>query len=125
VITAYDLNKGIIRWQSGFGDDLALAAQGIHGTGITQMRNSIIVTASGLIFGFGGDSTIYAFDADTGKVLWSAPLGGAAGVRGSPTMYEIDGRAYLLVPIGSAAGGTSAPHADAPTGYVTFALPAK
>ena len=65
------------------------------------MRNSVIVTASGLLFGFGGDSTIYAYDTDTGKVLWSAPLGGASGVRGSPVMYELDGRAYLLVPIGS------------------------
>ena len=89
VITAYDLNKGAIRWQTGFGDDPALAAQGIHGTGMTQMRNSVIVTASGLLFGFGGDSTIYAYDTDTGKVLWSAPLGGASGVRGSPVMYEI------------------------------------
>jgi quinoprotein glucose dehydrogenase len=124
-ITAYDLNKGTIRWQTGFGDDPALAAQGIHGTGMSQMRNSVIVTASGLLFGFGGDSTIYAYDTDTGKVLWSAPLGGASGVRGSPVMYEIDGRAYLLVPIGTPAGNATAPHPGAPTGYVTFALPAK
>ena len=124
-ITAYDLNRGTIRWQTGFGDDPALAAQGIHGTGMTQMRNSIIVTATGLLFGFGGDSTIYAFDADTGKVLWSSPLGASAGVRGSPSMYEIDGRAYLLVPIGSPAGANpTVPHPGAPTGYVTFALPA-
>jgi quinoprotein glucose dehydrogenase len=124
-ITSYDLNKGTIRWQTGFGDDPTLAAQGIHGTGMTQMRNSVIVTASGLLFGFGGDSTIYAYDTDNGKVLWSAPLGGASGVRGSPVMYELDGRAYLLVPIGTAAANAAAPHPGAPTGYVTFALPAK
>ena len=109
-----------------------LAAQGITGTGLTQMRNSLIVTAGGLLFGFGGDSKIYAYDAETGKVLWSAPLGGAAGVRGSPSMYEIDGRAYLLVPIGNAAAGGrggagAAPatplYSGAPSGYVTFALP--
>jgi quinoprotein glucose dehydrogenase len=129
LITAYDLNQGTIRWQTGFGDDPALAAQGIRGTGMTQMRNSVIVTASGLLFGFGGDSTIYAFDAATGKVLWSAPLGGAAGVRGSPVMYELDGRAYLLVPIGrpnaGARGAAAATGAqpNAPSGYVTFALP--
>ena len=41
-ITSYDLNKGTIRWQTGFGDDPILAAQGIHGTGMTQMRNSVI-----------------------------------------------------------------------------------
>jgi quinoprotein glucose dehydrogenase len=129
VITAYDLNQGAIRWQTGFGDDPALAAQGIRGTGMTQMRNSVIVTASGLLFGFGGDSTIYAFDSATGKVLWSAPLGGAIGVRGSPVMYELDGRAYLLVPIGRPnAGGRGAAavpdvQPNAPSGYVTFALP--
>ena len=49
VITAYDLNQGVIRWQTGFGDDPALAAQGVRGTGMTQMRNSVIVTAGGLI----------------------------------------------------------------------------
>jgi quinoprotein glucose dehydrogenase len=134
VITAYDLNKGTIKWQTGFGDDPALAAQGIKGTGVTQMRNSIVITASGLVFGFGGDSTVYAYDADTGKVLWSAPLGGAVGVRGSPSMFELDGREYLLVPIGNAMGGLrvggaagatpAAPHPNAPSGYVTFALPA-
>jgi quinoprotein glucose dehydrogenase len=125
VITAYDLNKGDIRWQTGFGDDPTLAAQGIRGTGMTQMRNSVIVTAGGLLFGFGGDSKIYAYDTDTGKVLWSSPLGGASGVRGSPVMYELDGRAYLLVPIGTASGGNVAPNPGAPSGYVTFALPAK
>jgi quinoprotein glucose dehydrogenase len=127
VITAYDLNHGVIRWQTGFGDDPALAAQGVRGTGMTQMRNSVIVTAGGLLFGFGGDSTIYAFDTNNGKVLWSAPLGGALGVRGSPVMYELDGRAYLLVPIGSpntgARGAADVPNPGAPSGYVTFALP--
>jgi quinoprotein glucose dehydrogenase len=125
VITAYDLNKGTIRWQAGFGDDPQLAALGIHGTGMTQMRNSVIVTAAGLMFGFGGDSTIYAFDTDTGKVLWSSPLGGASGVRGSPVMYELDGRAFLLVPIGNAPGNSAPLHPGAPGGYVTFALPAR
>jgi quinoprotein glucose dehydrogenase len=125
VITAYDLNRAAIRWQAGFGDDPVLAAQGIRGTGMSQMRNSVIVTAGGLLFGFGGDSKIYAFDTDTGKVLWSSPLGGASGVRGSPVMYELDGRAYLLVPIGSAAANATPPNPGAPTGYVTFALPAK
>jgi quinoprotein glucose dehydrogenase len=73
-ITSYDLNKGTIRWQTGFGDDPTLAALGIRGTGMSQMRNSVIVTASGLLFGFGGDSTIYAYDTDTGKVSGQRPL---------------------------------------------------
>jgi quinoprotein glucose dehydrogenase len=118
------VSQGVIRWQTGFGDDPALAAQGIHGAGVTQMRNSIIVTAGGLLFGFGRDSTIYAFDADTGMVVWPAPLGGALGVRSSPLRYELDRRAYLLVPIGgpnagrcAAGAGPDLPHPGAPKGF--------
>jgi quinoprotein glucose dehydrogenase len=135
VITAYDLNKPAIKWQTGFGDDPRLAAMGITGTGITQMRNSVIITASGLLFGIGGDGKIRAYDSDTGKVLWTALDGGAA-VRGSPSMYELDGRAYLLVPIGQPGAGAGRGGAEPPaaanqtsakpaTGYVTFALPKK
>jgi len=110
-ITAYDLNKPEIKWQVGFGDDPMLAAAGVTGTGITQMRNSVIVTAGGLLFGIGGDGHIRAYDSDTGRVLWVGKTGGATAVRGSPSMYELDGRQYLLVPAGP------------PLGYVAFALP--
>jgi quinoprotein glucose dehydrogenase len=132
-ITAYDLNKPIIRWQVGFGDDPSLAAAGVTGTAIPQMRNSVIVTASGLLFGIGGDGHIRAYDADTGRVLWTAKLGGGSGVRGSPILYELDGRVYLLVPAGLPGAGRGAAGAERetpapvgaplPTGYVTFALP--
>ena len=90
------------------------------------MRSSLIVTAGGLIFAPGGDSRIRAFDADSGKVLWTAPLGG--GITGGPSMYEVDGRQYLLVPASGEipssglAPGATAP-ADLPVGYVAFALP--
>jgi len=110
-ITAYDLNKPAIVWQVGFGDDPLLAAGGVTGTGITQMRNSVIVTAGGLLFGIGGDGYVRAYDSDTGRVLWVGKVGAPAAVRGSPSMYELDGRQYLLVPLGP------------PAGYVTFALP--
>ena len=49
-LTKYDLNTGTIKWQVGLGDDARLAALGITGTGVTQMRSSLIVTAGGLIF---------------------------------------------------------------------------
>jgi quinoprotein glucose dehydrogenase len=132
-ITAYDLNKPAIRWQVGFGDDPLLAAAGVTGTAIPQMRNSVIVTASGLLFGIGGDGHIRAYDADSGRVLWTGKLGGGLGVRGSPILYELDGREYLLVPAGipgagrgatGAAQGTPSPvETGQPAGYVTFALP--
>jgi quinoprotein glucose dehydrogenase len=111
-ITAYDLNKPAIKWQVGFGDDPRLAAAGITGTGITQMRNSIVVMASGVIFGVGGDGKVRAYDADNGKLLWTSTQGDAA-VRGSPSLYEADGRTYMMAPVA----------AEGAVQYISFALP--
>lgn len=136
-ITAFDLNAGTIRWQKGFGDDVELAALGITNTGSTQMRNSVAVTASGLIFGVGYDGKIRAWDKDTGEVLWSYQLGALGqSTRGSPTLYEVDGRAYIVVSVpeaggGGGGGGGASPAmtaarsaiANLPKGYVAFALP--
>jgi quinoprotein glucose dehydrogenase len=126
-LTKYDLNAGTIKWQVGLGDDARLAAQGVTDTGVTQMRSSLIVTAGGLIFAPGGDSKLRAYDTDTGKELWeSVALAGT--IRGGHSMYEIDGRQYILV----AASGDTPPAGQwpqtngggtPPTGYVAFALP--
>ncbi len=125
-MTKYDLNTGGIEWKVGVGDDARLAAEGITGTGVTQMRSSMIVTAGKLIFVPGGDSRVRAFDSETGKVLWTAALGGT--IRGGPSMYEVGGRQYLLVPASgeapAAAKTPGAPDAELPVGYVAFALPA-
>jgi quinoprotein glucose dehydrogenase len=135
IITAYDLNDGSIRWQKGFGDDIDLAAQGIHDTGATQMRNSVLVTAGGLLFGVGHDGKVRAWDKDTGEVLWTyqtAALGSAA--NGSPILYEIDGRPYLVVSVPSTGGGAGQNASparralqeqieDLPRGYIAFSLP--
>jgi quinoprotein glucose dehydrogenase len=112
-ITAYDLNKPAIKWQVGFGDDPKLVEAGITGTGITQMRNSIVVTASGLIFGVGGDGRVRAYDADNGKILWTSPQGGEAPVKGTPALYKIDGQEYMLAPV-SGEGAVQ---------YISFVLP--
>jgi len=105
-IVKYDLNVPAIKWRIGFGDDPALIGRGVTGTGVTQMRNSIIVTEAGLIFGAGRDNQIRAWDSDTGKQLWSSRFGG--NFVGSPAMYEMDGKQYLLVPAASTAGGRGA-----------------
>jgi quinoprotein glucose dehydrogenase len=123
----YDLNTGDIKWQVGLGDDARLAALGVTGTGVTQMRSSLIVTAGGLIFAPGGDSKVRAYEAETGNLLWTSPLLGGA-TRGGPSMYEIGGRQYLLVsasgdlPVSALPPGAAAPP-NLPTGYVAFALP--
>jgi quinoprotein glucose dehydrogenase len=126
-ITAYDLNKGTIKWQVPAGDDLAMAAQGVHNTGSRQLRTGFIVTATGLVFQVGGDRKVRAYDEETGRVLWTKEIGGSS--RGVPAMYEVNGRQYLVISVGAGGGrrgGTPAASPDSgnlPTGYVAFALP--
>jgi quinoprotein glucose dehydrogenase len=127
-IVKYDLNQPSIKWSIGFGDDPVLAARGITGTGVAATLNGIIVTESGIVFGAGRDNQIRAWDSDNGKQLWSSRFGG--NFVGSPVMYEMDGRQYLLVPAaGAAAGGRgavpAAPGMTAPLGWIAYALPAR
>jgi quinoprotein glucose dehydrogenase len=125
-IVKYDLNQPRIAWRIGFGDDPALAARGVTGTGAPALLNGIIVTESGLVFGAGGDNQIRAWDSDTGRQLWASRFGG--NFVGSPAMYETGGRQYLLVAAASTAGGRGGgtpPPAGAPMGWVAYALPAK
>jgi len=124
-IVKYDLNKPGIQWRIGFGDDPDLAPRGITGTGTPGLLNGVIVTAGGLVFGAGRDNQIRAWDSSNGKQLWSARFGGD--FIGSPVMYQMDGRQYLLVPASSAAPrrGGPPPDAAAPMGWVAYALPAQ
>ena len=87
----------------------ALAARGITGTGAPATNNGIILTASGLVFGAGLDNHIRAWDSDTGRELWSSRFGG--NFMGSPVMYVMGGKQYLLVAAASAAGGPGVPMA--------------
>ena len=125
-IVKYDLNQPRIQWRVGFGDDPALAARGITGTGMPAVNNGLVVTESGLVFGAGGDNQIRAWDSETGRRLWASPFAGA--FAGSPVMYETRGRPYLLVPAASAPGGRGAgpaPPNAGPLGWVAYTLPEK
>jgi len=135
-IVKYDVNAPAIKWRIGFGDDPVLAARGITGTGAPAINHGIIVTESGLVFGAGLDNHIRAWDTDTGKQLWSARFGG--NFAGSPVMYLMDGRQYLLVAAASSTGGrgsVAAPPppggrsgpttAIGPMGWVAYSLPGK
>ena len=133
-LVAYDLNTGTIKWQTPVGDDPAtIAAGGPTNTGSPMMRNGIIPTKTGLVFIAGNDGKMRAYDEDTGNVLWTGPLPGAS--RGVPTMYEFNGRQYLVVaatPGGGpgqpgAGGGRGAAAAapvdpNLPRGFIAFAL---
>jgi glucose dehydrogenase len=127
-LTAYDLNLGTIKWQIGLGDDLRLAGRGVTGTGTAATtKGGIIPTATGLVFVTAADHKVHVYDSTTGTQLSELPLGGAT--TGSPSMYELGGRQYLLVTASAAGGGgrgggAAAPAAPAgPTGIVAYALP--
>jgi quinoprotein glucose dehydrogenase len=127
-LTAYDLNRGTIKWQIGLGDEPRLVGQGIRGTGAANLsvKGSTIVTANGLLFVNAADQYLHVYDAETGKELHRLPLGAMS--TGSPSMYEHDGRQYLLV-TASTQGGRGGPPAPGavyptgPTGLVAYALP--
>jgi glucose dehydrogenase len=120
-LTAYDLNRGTIRWQIGLGDDLRLVEQGVRGTGTAgTTKGGIIVTATGLVFVTAADRKVHVYDSTTGAQLWEMPLGGAT--SGSPSMYELGGRQYLLV-TASPGGGRAGTAGSPPAGIVAYALP--
>jgi glucose dehydrogenase len=120
-LTAYDLNQGVIKWQVPAGDEPKAVAQGIYNTGGMGERSGMITTSTGLLFHAGADGKVRAFDADTGKILWTATLPGAS--RGVPAMYEVNGRQYLVINATQGAVGTNPANAGGPDrAYVAFAL---
>jgi quinoprotein glucose dehydrogenase len=134
-LTAYDLNAGTVKWKVALGQDKDAEAAGGRDTGVPRgsQRLSMVVTSTGLIFATARDGKIRAYDADTGAVLWTGDL--PHGAEGIPTMYALNGRAYLAVGAtarlewGRKAIGGSDPWvageagSDVPGGYVVFALP--
>jgi quinoprotein glucose dehydrogenase len=113
------LNRGTIKWQVPVGEH----SMGEREPGFQSDRSGMVVTASGLIFYAAADGKLRAYDADNGRVLWSADL--PAGSRGSPVMYEVGGKQYLVVNAGQNAplatrGQAAGPPARA---FVAFALP--
>ena len=115
-LVCLDLNSGHIAWQVPVGEYPALAAKGIPKTG-TPVVGGPSVTAGGLVFLSGTlESTLEAYDADTGRKLWSGqmPLPGSS----PPIIYQCKGHEYVAL---SAGGGLE----DGPMGdaLVAFALP--
>jgi glucose dehydrogenase len=121
-LTAYDLNKGTIKWQIPLGDLPELAAKGIHGTGTSILKSGPVVTAGGLIFTATRDHFVRAYDEDTGKVLWEKQL--SVPLQGIPMVYEAGGREYLVICAAAPEVSDTAGRTPIPGGaYVAFALP--
>ena len=59
---------------------------------------SLAATGGGLVFGGDVNGRFYAFDDETGEVLWRINLGSA--VTGFPITYAVDGRQFVAVSTG-------------------------
>ena len=68
---------------------------------------SALVTAGDLVFWGDQNRRLRAFDADTGKVLWEAVVGGM--VVNSTISYAGNGKQYIMVFTGEAQSATSGP----------------
>ncbi len=56
-------------------------------------------TAGGLVFAGDSDGNFIALDAQTGRDLWHVQLG--AGIYSTGITYQLDGRQYVVIPVGS------------------------
>jgi quinoprotein glucose dehydrogenase len=130
-IMAYDLNRGVVKWSKPLGQDRDAARAGGTGSGVPRgaQRQGMIVTSTGIVFSTARDGRFYAFDADTGETLWSAPL--PMGTEGIPAAYQVKGRTFIVVNattpntwgLNSRESGIGSPEPLGKGGYVVFALP--
>ncbi|MFL6633274.1 MAG: PQQ-binding-like beta-propeller repeat protein [Massilia sp.] len=67
------------------------------------INGGILATAGNLVFQGTGDGKFEAFNAETGKKLWSFDAGGT--ILAAPTTVSVDGKQYLIVASGN--GGSS------------------
>jgi quinoprotein glucose dehydrogenase len=107
-LVAVNLGTGAIQWNVPLG-----AFGGVAGS---PQLGGPIVTAGGLVFiGATFDRSFRAFDAETGRELWTTTL--PAGARATPMTYEAGGRQFVVI----AAGGSDRwGFGDA---VIAFALP--
>ncbi len=67
-------------------------------TQVLPFVSSTLATAGRLLFIADYDRYFYAFDIETGKVLWRTRL--ATTGHGFPASYAVNGRQYIAIPIG-------------------------
>lgn len=119
-IVAVNAHTGDVAWRSPLGSFEELDKLGIPKTGIPEHRGGSIVTAGGVVFiAATSDSVFRAYDAKSGKELWSTKLSDSA--KALPVTYQgSDGNQYVAI---IANGGNVRP-AENPGGRLyVFKLP--
>jgi quinoprotein glucose dehydrogenase len=104
-LTAYDLNKGEIKWQIPYGTAVGVNPPD-NNYGLVTFHGAKappLVTKNGLLLTASADKKLRAYDKNTGKVIWSTNIPGSA--MGALATYELDGRQYVVV---SAQGSVTA-----------------
>jgi len=79
-------------------------------------NGGVLATAGGLVFEATSAPDLVAYDARSGKTLWSQDI--QAGAQGGPISYEIDGEQYIAIEAGNGGGvylfGVAVPDKPAP-----------
>jgi alcohol dehydrogenase (cytochrome c) len=99
-VKAIDIRTGEVRWQT----ELARGPEDFIWT-----VGGVLSTGTGLTFA-GYRDDFYAFDSETGKVLWKVNLG--ARVRGSPVSYAVGGQQYVAIAAGHSIFTFAGPASD-------------
>ncbi len=86
-LVAFDPKAGKRRWTVGY--DL-------------PFNGGVLATAGNLVFQGDAHGRFNAYKADSGQKLWSVTTG--SNITAAPVSYAIDGRQYVLVPVGAGGG---------------------
>jgi quinoprotein glucose dehydrogenase len=121
-LAAVDLSTGDVRWEIPFGqvpeNHPFRATAGDTALGLPN-GGGPITTASGVVFiGASMDRRLRAYDVESGRELWSAPLPRAAAA--TPMTYQVNGRQFIVI----AAGGHGKADLEIGDFVVALALPA-
>ncbi|HEX3577732.1 MAG TPA: pyrroloquinoline quinone-dependent dehydrogenase [Thermoanaerobaculia bacterium] len=113
-LTAIDVDRGTVRWETPFGSVTPIPGLprniGSPNLGGSATSNGIVFIAAAM------DEVFRAFDVETGKELWHAPL--PASAQASPMIYRAAGKQFVVI----AAGGHGKLHTKRGDAVVAFAI---
>jgi quinohemoprotein ethanol dehydrogenase len=85
------------------------------------INGGLMHTAGGLVFQGHADGKFAAYDAKTGKELWSRQTGGA--IRGAASTVMVDGEQFIIIATGNGAASSTASYVARYTGTALSRTP--